>query len=293
MLYLPDEGAELAGLVWRARADAALGFQGEGSGTPAFAGAIGGGDSLRDAGGAGLSRGAGDSVHGDAAAAARAGGAFSVAPGSDLDRGDRCTNWVSESATTQQGLRLQGCVRLMPARKREQDKLADREANDQRPTLNAHRSTGGAPGESNAGAAGGVECRGALEGELSSSALSTATAVIALRAGSRATLCGLDSRWTALAGRTSECRRRLGRHGEEQEQHQHDRALLGGLWRERADGGICEHLAGAEAWLDRSTRRWSGELAAGDCRPLRQRPHVLRADPDDAARWPGCIGWSA
>ena len=70
-------------------------------------------------------------------------------------------------------------------------------------------------------------------GELSSSALSTATAITALatvdRHGSGSRHTRADRRRPSLARRSRQCGRRLGRYDSKQEQHQHDSPGVGGI----------------------------------------------------------------
>ena len=82
----------------------------------------------------------------------------------------------------------------------------------------------------------------------------------------------------------AERRRRLGRHDRERQQHQHDRAVLGGARHVPSPSRPCA------AARSRAERGWQSaragwhraQLARAIAGALRQGPHVLGADPDRA-----------
>ena len=126
-------------------------------------------------------------------------------------------------------------------------------------------------------------------GELSTSALSTATAVSAL-----ALVQQDDRRRTApsrrphrrrrrVAGGPSERRRRLGRYGQELQQHLHHHALPRRVPPHRDGRGALRRLPAPGRRLagERATARRRRNCAEAVRAPLRQGPHLLGADPHD------------
>src|SRR6266853_2036410 len=183
-VYFPDEGAELAGLVRCAGAHAAVRSAGEGDRAAADARGADRGDPLRDAGRQDLSGRAGDSLLGNAAAAARAAGAGAVAAGRDPDRGADLQLGEPPPAPAEPPLRLQGCVRDPAGAQARAGQAGVRSVeNAKLPTLNAQRSTErlrAALAKATSELLSEIGPGGHWIGELSSSALSTATAVVAL-----------------------------------------------------------------------------------------------------------------
>ena len=141
---------------------------------------------------------------------------------------------------------------------------------------------------------------GHWEGRLSTSALSTATAVIALATAARhdsgvvahaddSGVPSLRSRPATrrarggVAGRARERRRRLGRHAEQPLEHLHHRARLGRAQRRAGDTRHRRRGAEGRGVADLRRRRRRRRLAAARARrALRQGPHLLGADPDGA-----------
>ncbi len=130
-------------------------------------------------------------------------------------------------------------------------------------------------------------------GELSTSALSTAVAVTRPGAGAESDrrprlLHSADRRRSRLARGPSELRRRLGRHGQELQQHLHDHARTRRFPPHRRGGSFRRLSAPGRRLVDGAPRQDARRAGRGRPRPLRQGPHLLRADPDDQR--PGWIG---